>query len=147
MTSCGGTFSVTVRRSTLTILSTTGISRNRPGPFGGDFSRPSRKITPRSYSRATLTAAKRTISSRMATARTAIPAAATGAPFRGRRKLTPGGSGQRRRRFGGRRNTEHELVVDRLDPHRLAGGDALPLGSRAPELAVHEDGAFRVERP
>ncbi len=34
ITSCGGMFSVIVRRSTLTIRSTIGISRKRPGPFG-----------------------------------------------------------------------------------------------------------------
>ena len=33
ITSCGGTFRVTVRRSTRTIWSTIGISRIRPGPF------------------------------------------------------------------------------------------------------------------
>ena len=56
MTSCGGMFSVIVRRSTFTIRSTIGIRMNRPGPFGGSSSRPRRKTTPRSYSRATLTA-------------------------------------------------------------------------------------------
>jgi hypothetical protein len=44
--------SVTVRRSVRTILSITGMSRKRPGPFGGEWRRPSRKMTPRSYSRA-----------------------------------------------------------------------------------------------
>src|SRR5947207_748349 len=33
MTSCGGTSSTTVRRSTLTICWTTGIRKNNPGPF------------------------------------------------------------------------------------------------------------------
>ena len=46
ITSCGGTLSVIVRRSTLTILSMIGISRNRPGPFGSGSRRPSRKMTP-----------------------------------------------------------------------------------------------------
>ncbi len=46
-----------VRRSTLTIRSTIGISKKRPGPFGSGKSRPSRKTMPRSYSRATLIAA------------------------------------------------------------------------------------------
>jgi len=46
-----------------------GISRNRPGPFGGDLRRPSRKMTPRSYSRATFTAAAIT-STRTTTAAT-----------------------------------------------------------------------------
>jgi hypothetical protein len=75
ITSCGGTFSVTVRRSTRTILSMIGISRKRPGPFGGDFSRPRRKMTPRSYSRATRIADESRINSRTATAATAIRAA------------------------------------------------------------------------
>src|SRR6266480_5784721 len=56
MTSCGGMLSVIVRRSTLTIRSTIGIRRKRPGPFGGSSSRPRRNTTPRSYSRATLIA-------------------------------------------------------------------------------------------
>ena len=56
ITSCGGTFSVTVRRSTLTIRSTIGIRMMRPGPFGSGSRRPSRKTMPRSYSRATLMA-------------------------------------------------------------------------------------------
>ncbi len=64
ITSCGGMFSVIVRRSTRTIRSTTGISRNRPGPFGGSSSRPRRNTTPRSYSRATLTAETKNSSSR-----------------------------------------------------------------------------------
>ena len=47
-----------------------------PGPFGSGSSRPRRKITPRSYSRAILTAAKR-INTRMTSTTTiAIPAAA-----------------------------------------------------------------------
>ena len=56
ITSCGGMFSVIVRRSTFTIRSTIGIRRKRPGPFGSGSSRPSRKTMPRSYSRATLIA-------------------------------------------------------------------------------------------
>src|SRR5256714_7825075 len=59
MTSCGGMLSVIGRRATLTIRSTIGISRKRPGPFGGSSSRPRRNTTPRSYSRATLIAAIR----------------------------------------------------------------------------------------
>src|SRR6266566_1281535 len=43
--------SVIVRRSTLTIRSTIGIRKTTPGPFGGSSRRPSRKTTPRSYSR------------------------------------------------------------------------------------------------
>ena len=74
ITSCGGTFSVIVRRSIRTIWSMNGISRIRPGPFWA-ISRPSRKMTPRSYSRRILIAAARMI--RMKTARTAITAMAT----------------------------------------------------------------------
>src|SRR5260221_4036056 len=50
MTSCGGMLSVIVRRSTLTIRSTIGIRKTTPGPLGSSR-RPSRKRTPRSYSR------------------------------------------------------------------------------------------------
>src|SRR5579859_2322989 len=48
MTSCGGTVSVTIRRSTLLMRETNGGTRNRPGPFA-PVKRPSTKITPRSY--------------------------------------------------------------------------------------------------
>ena len=50
MTSCGGTFNVTVRRSTFVTWSITGYRKNNPGPFGVARRRPRRKITPRSYS-------------------------------------------------------------------------------------------------
>ena len=56
ITSCGGMFSVIVRRSTRTMRSTTGIRMKRPGPFGSGSRRPSRNTMPRSYSRATLIA-------------------------------------------------------------------------------------------
>src|SRR5918996_2680323 len=48
--SWGGTFIVTVWRLTFTIRSMNGMMKNRPGPFAADRTRPSRKITPRSYS-------------------------------------------------------------------------------------------------
>ena len=57
ITSCGGMLSVTVRRSTRTILSMIGIRKIRPGPFWS-IRRPRRKITPRSYSRRTRIAAR-----------------------------------------------------------------------------------------
>jgi len=57
ITSCGGTFNVTVRRSTFTMRSTDGNEDEQPGPFGSGKSLPSLKMTPRSYSRATLTVA------------------------------------------------------------------------------------------
>src|SRR5262245_46477643 len=77
MTSCGGTFSVIVRRSTLTIRSMIGIRRKTPGPFGSGSRRPRRKMTPRSYSRATLIAAVRKRMTRTATAATTISAVTT----------------------------------------------------------------------
>src|SRR3982750_867812 len=40
ITSCGGMFSVIVRRSTFTIRSTIGVRKKRPGPFGGAGRRP-----------------------------------------------------------------------------------------------------------
>src|SRR5215207_8651192 len=55
MTSWGGTSIVTVLRSTLTILFTNGINKNSPGPFGPPWTRPSLKMTPRSYSLTILT--------------------------------------------------------------------------------------------
>src|ERR687895_1705767 len=82
ITSCGGTLSVTVRRSTRTILSMIGIRRKRPGPFGGDRRRPRRKMTPRSYSRAIRIDADATMKRTTRTAASAIRAATT-------RKLTP----------------------------------------------------------
>src|SRR5688500_8615868 len=126
ITSCGGTFSVIVRRSTLTIRSITGMSRKRPGPFGSGSSRPRRKITPRSYSRATLIAAKRNISTRKAAAAMAIRAINESRPF---------GSGCRRS-YG-----EAEAVrVDGLDDELRAGLEGGAVGAaRLPELAVDED--------
>src|SRR5918993_1272137 len=56
MTSWGGTSMVTVLRSILTILSIRGRRMKRPGPFGPPWTRPRRKITPRSYSLTTLMA-------------------------------------------------------------------------------------------
>src|ERR671922_1854425 len=78
MTSCGGMLSVTVRRSTRTILSTIGMRRKRPGPLGGECSRPSRKMTPRSYSRAIRIDADRRNSRMTTTAAIAIRAAVIG---------------------------------------------------------------------
>src|SRR5919112_2199821 len=43
-------------RSILTILSTNGSSRNSPGPLGPPWTRPRRKMAPRSYSFTTFTA-------------------------------------------------------------------------------------------
>ena len=84
MTSCGGMFSVIVRRSTRTIRSMIGISRNSPGPFGGSSSRPRRKTTPRSYSRATLTADARKMITSNAARAAMISAAVIAIPARSR---------------------------------------------------------------
>src|SRR5215210_521525 len=54
--SWGGTSIVTVLRSILTILSTTGRRTKSPGPLGPPCTLPSLKITPRSYSLTTLMA-------------------------------------------------------------------------------------------
>ena len=78
MTSCGGMFSVIVRRSTFTSWSTSGIFQTMPGPRGGVSRRPSRNMIPRSYSRMILTKPSmtrsysylRTVSSRPWTAST-----------------------------------------------------------------------------
>src|SRR5918992_6161902 len=48
--SWGGTSMVTVLKSILTILSTIGRRMKSPGPLGPPWTRPRRKITPRSYS-------------------------------------------------------------------------------------------------
>src|SRR5215208_484512 len=56
MTSWGGTSIVTVLRSTLTILFTNGINKNSPGPLAPPWTRPRRKMTPRSYSLTIFTA-------------------------------------------------------------------------------------------
>src|SRR5215211_8209874 len=50
MISWGGTSIVTVLRSILTILSTNGNRMKSPGPLAPPWTRPSLKITPRSYS-------------------------------------------------------------------------------------------------
>src|SRR6186997_1020383 len=151
ITSCGGTFRVTVRRSTRTILSMIGMSRKMPGPLGGDFRRPSRKITPRSYSRATRTDAERKMSSRIATAATAI-SLATGEillrlfrwshAWRRHRKrcLRPG------RGLFGAFHFEHEPLVDPFDPHGSARRQRFAFCARLPELPMDEDETLRAER-
>ena len=70
MTSCGGMSYVTVWRFTFTIRSMIGMMKNRPGPLAA-ITRPSRKITPRSYSLTILIAA--TSSSRTTNAAAARP--------------------------------------------------------------------------
>src|ERR1019366_5896497 len=50
-TSCDGTSRVSIRRETRTMRSMGANTRMMPGPFGCGSTRPSREITPRSYSR------------------------------------------------------------------------------------------------
>ena len=124
MTSCGGMFSVIVRRSTLTIRSTIGISRNRPGPFGSASSRPRRKMIPRSYSRATLIAEIRKSTTRKSRIATRIRAAAIELG-----SYSDDGF-----------DDERQLGPDARDPHALARPQRLAAGRpRAPELALDED--------
>src|SRR6476646_6304660 len=123
ITSCGGMFSVIVRRSTLTIRSTIGIRRNRPGPFGSASSRPRRKMIPRSYSRATLIAANRKSTTRKSRIATRIRAAAIDGIL-----------------LADRFDDERQLGSDARDSHALARPQRLVAGRlRAPELAVDED--------
>src|SRR5215204_5927688 len=77
MTSWGGTSMVTVLRSILTILSINGRRMKSPGPFGPPWTRPRRKITPRSYSLTTLTALSMTEATNSATITNAIAAIPT----------------------------------------------------------------------
>src|SRR5215203_313910 len=74
MTSWGGTSIVTVLRSTLTILFTNGINKNSPGPLAPPWTRPRRKMTPRSYSLTILMALVRTNKTTTTTATTTMAA-------------------------------------------------------------------------
>src|SRR5215217_7777123 len=74
ITSWGGTSMVTVLKSILTILSTSGIRINRPGPLALPWTLPRRKITPRSYSLTTLIALNNTEATSMATTTRAMNA-------------------------------------------------------------------------
>src|ERR671910_3442646 len=74
MISWGGTSIVTVLRSTLTILSTTGRRIKSPGPLGPPWTLPRRKITPRSYSLTTLMALNTTAATNIARITTTIAA-------------------------------------------------------------------------
>src|SRR5215208_4663194 len=74
MTSCGGTSMVTVLRSILTILSISGRRMKSPGPLGPPWTRPRRKITPRSYSLTTLMALSTTEATNSARITTTINA-------------------------------------------------------------------------
>src|SRR5215210_3154165 len=72
MISWGGTSMVTVLRSILTILSTTGRRMKSPGPFGPPWTLPILNITPRSYSLTTLMALSMTATINIATITTRI---------------------------------------------------------------------------
>src|SRR5215208_1711594 len=74
MISWGGTSIVTVLRSILTILSTTGRRTKSPGPLGPPWTLPSLKITPRSYSLTTLMALSTTETTNSARITTTIAA-------------------------------------------------------------------------
>src|SRR5215210_6776525 len=74
MISWGGTSMVTVLRSILTILSTTGRRTKSPGPLGPPCTLSSLKITPRSYSLTTLMALSTTETTNNATITTTIAA-------------------------------------------------------------------------
>src|SRR5215211_7789056 len=77
MISWGGTSIVTVLRSILTILSTTGRRTKSPGPLGPPCTLPSLKITPRSYSLTTLMALTMTDATTMTTTTKAMNAKPT----------------------------------------------------------------------
>src|SRR3982074_1042672 len=66
MASWAGTSRVTIRRQTFRIDSAPGIMKNSPGPRA-PISRPSRKITPRSYSWTIFTAAVKIMNNKIAT--------------------------------------------------------------------------------
>src|SRR5215212_8060860 len=70
--SWGGTSMVTVLRSILTILSTTGRRMKSPGPLGPPWTRPILKITPLSYSLTILMALSTTETTTIATTTTTI---------------------------------------------------------------------------
>src|SRR5215218_9008848 len=72
MTSWGGTSMVTVLRSILIILSTSGHNTKSPGPLGPPWTRPRRKITPRSYSLTTFIALSTTAAMNIARINTTI---------------------------------------------------------------------------
>src|SRR5215217_6508028 len=74
MISWGGTSIVTVLRSILTILSTTGRRMKSPGPLGPPCTLPILKITPRSYSLTILIALSTTETTNIATISTTIAA-------------------------------------------------------------------------
>ena len=142
MTSCGGTFSVTVRRSTRTIWSTIGIRNRRPGPLRA-ISRPSRKTTPRSYSRRIRTEAARTSRPMTTSAATTTNATITRTlyPVSGRHRASPGPqlpAGEHGRQPERRPDPDHERRRDRA---RLAPGVEEQQADQAEHERDRADGA------
>src|SRR5215213_7655767 len=130
ITSWGGMLSVIVRRSTFTIRSMIGISRKSPGPLGCASRRPSRKMMPRSYSRATLIALSRNRTRRNAKTRTMTSAAVM--------RVLSGGLG-RSYGFVHRGDVEHEGRTDGVDADRGPRSERRVVGrARPPQLAVYE---------
>src|SRR5438034_4814913 len=140
MTSCGGTSMVMVRRLTLTILSTKGISRISPGPVpsppGLMMARdclPKRKMTARSYSRRILTAFRTTKRAMMTTG------------------MSPGSSRIRASRASSRLGAvrgpadPERQPVNACHAHCLAGWHGCVLGDGSPELTVELHLPFRIE--
>src|SRR5215208_6561367 len=162
MTSWGGTSMVTVLKSILTILSTSGHNTKSPGPLGPPWTRPRRKITPRSYSLTTLMAlsmTEATNSARITTtiAATPIPTACNKPKVAYKRNPPlswpveiPATTGQ----FDGHylhypslTETHHTHLASHLyygltlSRGGLLGGECK---HSPPQLAVHEDPPFRA---
>src|SRR5258706_1679284 len=132
ITSCGGTSSTRVRRSTRTICWTNGMSRIRPGPFT-PVKRPRVKTTPRSYSRKILTALKRMMRARA---------------IAGRRKTRVSAIVIFSLGFvGGRRPNRQSESLYPDDAHMAAGrqwarGDRIPIFSMDKNLAARPRPSF-----
>src|SRR5690606_31825939 len=147
ITSCVGTSITIVRRSTRTICWIPGTTMTMPGPLTFQ-NRPSRKITPRSYSRRILIALKRS-SSTIARRMIGNSSPNMRFPFLLRESFGhPGPSSGQRGAAGGltwiERLDVQQQPVDASDPH------ALPLLHRhgracPPALAVDADGALADE--
>src|SRR5947209_8118663 len=132
-------FRVIVRRSTLTIRSTIGISRKRPGPFGAGRRRPRRKTMPRSYSRATLIAEIANRSSRNRTTARATRAAFM-FPLPAPAKPAPSLLVRLRQAYASYVDPMHVegQAVQPGDADLVPGPQGL-VGAGAPELAADED--------
>src|SRR5215813_12700870 len=132
ITSWGGTSMVMVRRLTLTILSTKGMRRMRPGPLPSPpgltmapACRPKRKITARSYSRRMRTE----FSSTKRAIRTTGIRPSVHSSCMARRLLTGLGS------VRGAAHREGE-AVHRRHAHLLSGGNGAAVAHRPPDLPV-----------